>query len=48
MEGDESATFPPLPGDRYPSAGHPLPDLRPHPRLPAGHHQRGPDRALPL
>jgi len=47
MEGDEHATFPPLPGDRHPSAGHPLPDLRPHPRLPAGQYQRGPDRALP-
>jgi hypothetical protein len=47
MEGDEHATFPPLPGDRYPSAGHSLPDLRPHPRLPARQHQRGPDRGLP-
>lgn len=27
LEGDEYATFPPLPGDRYPPAGHPLPDL---------------------
>jgi len=47
MEGDEHATFPPLPGDHHPSAGHPLPDLRPHPCIPAGQHQRGTDRALP-
>jgi hypothetical protein len=47
MEGDEHATFPPLPGDHHPSAGHPLPDLRPHPCIPAGQHQRGIDRALP-
>jgi hypothetical protein len=47
MEGDEHATFPPLPGDHHPYAGHPLPDLRPHPRIPARQHQRGPDRALP-
>jgi hypothetical protein len=47
MEGDEYATFPPLPGDRHPSAGHPLSALRPHPRLPARQHQRGSDRALP-
>jgi hypothetical protein len=47
MGGDEYATFPPLPCDRYPAAGHPLPDLRPHPRPPARQHQRGLDRALP-
>src|SRR6266516_1548254 len=47
MEGDEYATFPPLPGDRHPPADHPLPALRPHPRLPARQHQRGADRALP-
>jgi len=47
MEDDEHAPFPPLPGDCHPSAGHPLPDLRPHPRLPARQHQRDPDRALP-
>jgi hypothetical protein len=47
MECDEHATFPPLPGDRHPSAGHSLPYLRPHPRLPARQHQRGLDRALP-
>ena len=45
-EGAEYATFPPLSGDRHPSANHPLPDLVPHPRIPARHHQRGPDRAL--
>ena len=44
---DEHATFPSLPGDRHPYAGHPLPDLRPYPRLPARQHQRGLDRALP-
>jgi hypothetical protein len=47
MGGDEYATFPPLPGDRHPSAGHPLQALRPHPRLTARQHQRGSDRALP-
>jgi hypothetical protein len=47
IEGDEYATFPPRPGDRHPSAGHPLPALRPHTRLPARQHQRGADRALP-
>jgi hypothetical protein len=47
MEGDQHATFPPLPGDRHPAAGHPLLALRPHPRPPARQHQRGPDRALP-
>jgi hypothetical protein len=36
MRGDEYATFPPLPGDRHPPADHPLPALRPHPRLPPG------------
>ena len=34
-------------GPRYPSSRHPLPDLRPHRRLPARQPQRGPDRALP-
>jgi hypothetical protein len=42
-----STTFPPLPGDRCPSAGYPMPDLRLHLRLPARQHQRGPNRALP-
>jgi hypothetical protein len=36
IRSDEHVTFPSLPGDRHPSAGHPLPDLRPYPRLPAG------------
>jgi hypothetical protein len=44
---DEHGTFPPLPRDRHPSAGHPLPDRRPYPRLPARQHQPGLDRALP-
>jgi hypothetical protein len=30
MNGDEHATFLPFPGDGYPSAGGPLPALRPH------------------
>jgi len=47
IRSDEHVTFPPLPGDRHPPAGHPLPDLRPYPRLPARQHQRGLDRALP-
>ena len=45
--GDEQFTFPPLPGDRYPSSRHALPDLPPHRRLPARQPERGPDRALP-
>jgi hypothetical protein len=47
IRSDEHVTFPPLPGDRQPYAGHPLPALRPYPRLPARQHQRGLDRALP-
>jgi hypothetical protein len=47
IRSDEHVTFPPFPGDRHPSAGHPLPDLRPYPRLPARQHQRCLDRALP-
>jgi hypothetical protein len=47
MEGNEHATSPPLPGNCHPSASHPLPALRPHPRLPPRQHQRGADRALP-
>jgi hypothetical protein len=31
MEANEHFTFPPLPSDRHPVAGHPLPDLRPYP-----------------
>jgi len=45
--GDEQARFPALPRDRHPSSGHPLPDMPPHPRLPAREGQRCPDRALP-
>ncbi len=45
--GNEQFKYPPLPGDRHPSSGHPLPDLPPHRRLPARPPQRGPDRALP-
>jgi hypothetical protein len=30
MEANEQVTFPPLPCDRYPAAGHPLRDLPPH------------------
>jgi len=37
----------PLPRNRYPAAGHTLPDLPPHRRLRARRHHRGPDRALP-
>lgn len=47
MEENEQVTFPPLPRDRYSAAGHPLPDLPPHRRLPVRHDHRGPDRALP-
>jgi hypothetical protein len=47
IEDDEQVTFRPLPGDRHPFAGHPLPDLPPHRRIPARPPQRGPDRALP-
>jgi hypothetical protein len=47
IRSNEHGTFPPLPGDRHPSAGHPLPYLRPYPRLPARQHQRCLDRALP-
>ena len=46
IEANEQVTFPPLPCDRYPAAGHPLPDLPPHRRLPARHPHRDPDRAL--
>ncbi len=45
--GDGQARFPALPRDRHPSSGHPLPDMPPHPRLPARESQRCPDRALP-
>ena len=45
--GDEQVRFPPFPGERYPSSGHPLPDLPPHRRVPARRSQRGLDRALP-
>ena len=44
---DEQVTFPPLPRDRHPSTGHPLPDLPAHRRVPARQPHRGPDRALP-
>jgi hypothetical protein len=47
IESNEQVTFPPLPRDRYPASGHPLPDLPPHRGLPARHPHRGPDRALP-
>jgi hypothetical protein len=47
MEANEQVTFPPLPCDRYPAAGHPLPDLPPHRGVPARQPQRGPDPALP-
>lgn len=45
--GNEQITSPPLPRDRHPSAGDAMPALPPHRRLPARHHQRDPDRALP-
>ena len=44
---DEQARFPALHRDRHSSSGHPLPDMPPHPRLPAREGQRCPDRALP-
>jgi hypothetical protein len=44
---DEQVKFAPFPGDRHPAAGHALPDLPPHRRVPAREGQRGPDRALP-
>ena len=48
MEANEQVTtFPPLPRDDHPPAGHALPGLPPHGRAPARRHQRGPDRALP-
>ena len=47
MGCDAQFTFPPLPRDRYPSSGHPLPDLPPHHRVPAREGQRNPDRTLP-
>jgi len=43
----EQVKFPPLPGDRDPSAGDALPDLPSDRRLPARQPQRGADRALP-
>ncbi len=46
IEANEQVTFPPLPGDRNPTAGHPLPDLPPDRGLPPGA-QRGAYRALP-
>jgi len=47
MDGDEHFTVSPLPRHRYPSAGHTLPDLPPHGRLPPRQPQRGLDRGLP-
>src|SRR5579862_9000583 len=47
MEATEQVTFPPLPRDRHPATGHPLPDLPPYRRVPARQPHRGPDRALP-
>ena len=47
IEANEQVTFAPLSCDRYPPAGHPLPDLPPHRGVPARQPQRGPDRALP-
>src|ERR1700691_1782041 len=35
LEANEQAPFPPFPCDRYPAAGHPLPDLPLHRRVPA-------------
>jgi transposase len=35
IEVNEQVTFAPFPCDRYPSAGHPLPDLPPHCRVPS-------------
>jgi hypothetical protein len=45
--GDEQFRFPPLSCHRHPTSGHALPDLPPHGRVPARHHQRGADQALP-
>ena len=39
IEVNEQVTFPPFPCDRYPSTGHPLPDLSSHRRVPARHPQ---------
>ena len=47
IEANEQVVFPPLPCDRYPAAGHPLPDLPPYRGVPARQPQRGPDQALP-
>src|ERR1035437_5910281 len=47
IEANEQVTFPPLSCDRYPAAGHPLPDLPPHRGVPARPPPRGPARALP-
>jgi hypothetical protein len=47
IEAYEQVIFPPLSCDRYPAAGHPLPDLPAHRGVPARQPQRGPDRALP-
>jgi len=47
VETYEQVIFPPFPCDRYPAAGHPLPDLPAHRGVPARQPQRGPDRALP-
>jgi hypothetical protein len=46
IEANEQVACPPLPRDRHPSTGHPLPDLPAHRRVPARHPYRGPDRAL--
>jgi hypothetical protein len=47
IEANEQVAFPPLPCDRHPTAGHPLPDLPPYGCVPARQPQWGPDRALP-
>src|SRR5215470_16918527 len=47
MGCDEQRKFPPLPGDRYASSGHALPDLSSHGRVPARQSERSTDRALP-
>jgi len=39
IEANEQVTFPSLPCDYYPSSGHPLPNLPPHRRVPAGQPQ---------
>lgn len=46
-QANEQVIFPSLPGDRHPTAGHPLRDLPPHCGVPARQPQRGPDGALP-